>query len=87
MITNDFPGFLLYLGFKFFEFFYYCTHIITYIYRYMLRKCCVIGIVVEFGDSMVMKRSMAHEYSLIEIDMYIYRTHTHIYTHTQPCIK
>lgn len=53
----------------------------------MLRKCCVIGIVVEFGDSMVMKRSMAHEYSLIEIDMYIYRTHTHIYTHTQPCIK
>lgn len=53
----------------------------------MLRKCCVIGIVMEFGDSMVMKRSMAHEYSLIEIDMYIYRTHTHIYTHTQPCIK
>lgn len=47
----------------------------------MLRKCCVIGIVVEFGDSMVMKRSMAHEYSLIEIDMYIYRTHTYILTH------
>ena len=53
----------------------------------MLRKCCVIGIAVEFGDSMVMKRSMAHEYSLIEIDMCIYRTHTHIYTHTQQRIK
>ena len=48
----------------------------------MLRKCRVIGIVVEFGDSWVMKRSMAHEYSLIEIDMYIYRTHTCIYSHT-----
>lgn len=47
----------------------------------MLRKCCVIGIVVEFGDSMVMERSMAHEYSLIEIDMYIYRTHIHIDTY------
>lgn len=49
----------------------------------MLRKCCVIGIVLAFGDAVVMKRSMAYgSYSIIEIDMCIYtHTYTHILTH------
>lgn len=48
--------------------------------KYMLSKFYGSSIALEFGDTVVMKWSMAHgSYSQIEIDIYIY-THVHIYT-------